>query len=307
MMPLERLLSFTFPLQRGADVRAAQQALRRAGHSPGDADGVFGPDTREAVLRFQRAHSLGADGIVGPRTWARLQAQAPALVPPADWRAIIAPLLPRLTSLHGAPVGQGTRRWRLTPGGVEVDGALPRSQGGVAAQAWARHGEAMQRAAREHGVPVELLLATACTESAGRAEAVREEPGFLDDRTTPHRVSPGMMQTLISTAREALADPRLDRAALLRPEVSLAAGAAYIRRQALRGRSPTAFDPPLVAVAYNAGSLRPADNPWGMVQTRRGDGWHADALTRFLNDGVALLRATPVDAATPSFTGLLAA
>ncbi|MFO0400876.1 MAG: hypothetical protein ACK52P_04115, partial [Alphaproteobacteria bacterium] len=37
---------------------------------------------------------------------------------------------------------------------------------------------------------------------------------------------------------------------------SIRAGAAMIRAQATRRKSPTQFDPPLVAIAYNAGSLR---------------------------------------------------
>lgn len=34
--------------------------------------GQFGPNTREAVLRFQRQMKLDVDGIVGPKTWAAL-------------------------------------------------------------------------------------------------------------------------------------------------------------------------------------------------------------------------------------------
>lgn len=300
MIPLDRTLSFRFPLLTGADVRQAQQALRRAGATLA-ADGVFGPATAEAVLAFQRARGLAADGIIGPATWARLMQDAPPATTRPDWRAMLAPHLPRLTAPHGS----GARQWQLTANGVLLDGILRRAGTPTAARAWATHGAAMQRAAKAQSVPVELLLACACTESGGRADAVREEPGYIDDASTPHRVSPGLMQTLISTAREALANPRIDRAALLDPETSLAAGGAYIRRQALGGRAPTGFDPPLVAIAYNAGSLRPAQNPWGLVQTRRGDGWHADAFCGFFNDAFALFAAVPPDPATPSLFLLL--
>jgi Transglycosylase SLT domain len=190
--------------------------------------------------------------------------------------------------------------------------APPRSPGPprTASLAWERFRAQMGAAAARFGVPVELLLATACTESGGRADAVREEPGYVSDERTPQRVSPGLMQTLIGTAREALGDPSIDRARLLDPATSLLAGAALIRRQAVSGRCPTAFDPPLVCIAYNAGSLREsaaaADCPWGLVQTRRdARHWHADSFVAFLNDGFAVLAADPPDAGTPSFSTIL--
>ncbi len=306
MIPLDRTLSFRFPLLSGADVRLAQQALRRAGMGAMATDGVFGPATRDAVLRFQRAQGLLGDGVIGPATWGRLMQAAPPATTFPGWRAMLQPFLARLTAEHGAPVGTGTRRWRLTAEGLLIDGQRVAAGMPMVARAWAVHGAAMQRAAQAQRVPVELLLACACTESGGRADAVREEPGYLDDQTTPHRVSPGLMQTLISTAREALGDPRLDRARLLEPETSLAAGGAYIRRQAIQARMPTGFDPPLVAIAYNAGSLRPAaSGPWGLVQTRRADHWHADAFCGFFNDAFTVLRAVPPEEATPSLALLL--
>ncbi len=310
MIP-DRTLELRLPMARGSDVRAAQLALLRHGFLRGEADGVFGPLTREAVRLFQARHGLDADGRLGPATWARLLGEQPH-----PWRAELAPFLARLAQPHGSPlgppVGAGTLRWRLVRAGVVVEGeAGPRRSEPaprVAAQAWARHRPALEEAARRFAVPVELLLATACTESAGRADAVREEPGFLSDSLTPHRVSPGLMQTLISTAREALGDPSLGRAALLDARTSALAGAAYIRRQALRGRLPTGFDPPLVAIAYNAGSLRPsrdATDPWGLVQTRRGNGeLHACAFLRFFNDAMAVCDA---GADIPAFRPLLGA
>ena len=87
------------------------------------------------------------------------------------------------------------------------------------------------------------------------------------------------------------------------------AGAAYIRRQARAARLPTGYDPPLVGIAYNAGSLRAtrdATDPWGLVQTRRGSGaWHADSFSAFFGDALAVLRDQPPAKETPSFGALL--
>ena len=38
------------------------------------ADGMFGPLTHRTVIAFQHAHKLDVDGIVGPKTWAALEA-----------------------------------------------------------------------------------------------------------------------------------------------------------------------------------------------------------------------------------------
>ncbi|BAY37507.1 peptidoglycan-binding domain 1 [Nostoc sp. NIES-2111] len=56
----------------GEDVRALQQRLRVAGFYYGNATGIFGPITEEAVKKFQTAYKLDADGIVGPATLSKL-------------------------------------------------------------------------------------------------------------------------------------------------------------------------------------------------------------------------------------------
>jgi peptidoglycan hydrolase-like protein with peptidoglycan-binding domain len=56
-------------------VRVLQRRLTGLGFSPGPIDGRYGPLTTQAVERFQRAYGLSADGIVGPRSVAALNAK----------------------------------------------------------------------------------------------------------------------------------------------------------------------------------------------------------------------------------------
>lgn len=51
-----------------AAVRRLQLRLRWVGFRPGPIDGLFGPLTQGAVVRFQVARGLAADGVVGPDT-----------------------------------------------------------------------------------------------------------------------------------------------------------------------------------------------------------------------------------------------
>jgi hypothetical protein len=57
---------------QGPWVKKLQQLLNALGFGAGPEDGIFGPKTRDAVIRYQRAYRLTADGIVGPRTWGSL-------------------------------------------------------------------------------------------------------------------------------------------------------------------------------------------------------------------------------------------
>ena len=160
---------------------------------------------------------------------------------------------------------------------------------------WEGHAEAINRAARARRVPCELIVATICTESGGRADAVRLEPGYVSDEETPQKVSPGLMQTLVSTARETL-QLSVDRRWLLGPANSIQAGTAYIAKQA----KMTRMDAPLVAAAYNAGRLKHQagrENRWKLRQYPIGTGKHCDRFVRFFNDAVAVLRDHPTRAA----------
>ena len=56
----------------GQAVRALQERLRIAGFYYGNATGIFGPITEEAVKRFQRAYGLDVDGVVGAQTLTKL-------------------------------------------------------------------------------------------------------------------------------------------------------------------------------------------------------------------------------------------
>jgi peptidoglycan hydrolase-like protein with peptidoglycan-binding domain len=65
---------------KGPFVADAQLKLLAKGFDPGPVDGDFGPRTRQAVVAFQAANGLLADGVVGNETWAALDDEAP--VPP---------------------------------------------------------------------------------------------------------------------------------------------------------------------------------------------------------------------------------
>ena len=56
------------PKQKGEDVKKLQLRLKELGYLTGEADGVFGNQTKSAVMRFQKAHGLTRDGVAGPAT-----------------------------------------------------------------------------------------------------------------------------------------------------------------------------------------------------------------------------------------------
>jgi peptidoglycan hydrolase-like protein with peptidoglycan-binding domain len=58
----------------GSDqVRAVQRRLRTADQQAGPVDGLFGPQTEAAVMKFQSTSGLATDGVVGQFTWRALE------------------------------------------------------------------------------------------------------------------------------------------------------------------------------------------------------------------------------------------
>ena len=58
---------------KGSEVRSLQKKLIELGYLSGNADGIFGTKTAEAVKAFQRASKLTVDGVAGAKTLSSLQ------------------------------------------------------------------------------------------------------------------------------------------------------------------------------------------------------------------------------------------
>lgn len=56
----------------GTLVQYLQSTLKTLGFYKGNIDGIFGSQTKSAVIIFQREFGISQDGIVGPNTWAKL-------------------------------------------------------------------------------------------------------------------------------------------------------------------------------------------------------------------------------------------
>lgn len=66
-----RTLKLHKPLMKGPDVQELQVALLEEGFDV-STDGIFGPNTRDAVIAYQKKQGLTADGIAGPATSKKL-------------------------------------------------------------------------------------------------------------------------------------------------------------------------------------------------------------------------------------------
>ncbi|MFH1190968.1 MAG: peptidoglycan-binding domain-containing protein [Candidatus Omnitrophota bacterium] len=58
----------TYSVLVNLSVRQIQKALKSSGFYQGAVDGKIGSKTKGAIIKFQKAHNLKADGIVGKKT-----------------------------------------------------------------------------------------------------------------------------------------------------------------------------------------------------------------------------------------------
>lgn len=103
------------PGATGDVVRRLQRALHRTPDLGLVVDGIFGPNTEQAVKDFQAGAGLTVDGIVGPHTWNTLPDGAPMpLLQEGSSGNVVRSLQTVLT--NGA-----TGEWNTGPGGVDGD------------------------------------------------------------------------------------------------------------------------------------------------------------------------------------------
>lgn len=133
----------------------------------------------------------------------------------------------------------------------------------------------VDRAARQHGLPIALVRAVVEVESGGNPLSIRYEPGFFDRYVRDLKISPvypcslqtervaratswGLMQIMGQKAREmGYADPYLSR--LCEPDFGLEYGCRFLAALAKLHLDRLGYAG--VVAAYNAGS--PRKNPDG--------------------------------------------
>lgn len=184
-------------------------------------------------------------------------------------------------------------RWREDRA-LEVEGhdAPPRTNGAPLTMRtlWRDYGGDIERAASRHNVRAEGLAALLACEAGRRggyhldARSRRHEPGYVSDEQTPRRVSVGLAQTLISTAREVAErldlwpGEHVDAAMLEIPSRSIELGAGYLRLLAAQYGTD---DPLLLQAGYNAGRIRRGDDPFHLYVF---DNARSMRFARYLND-----------------------
>lgn len=226
-----------------------------------------------------------------------------------------------ITPDNGWKQYRNSKRWRILDSGaieVEGDGVIRTRGEPVTARTFLQEHEAAAREASiKFNIPIAWIFGMACVEAVRlkngfslNPRSIREEDNYVSDEKTPNQVSPGMMQTLISTAAamNKKFGLKLDvtREGLFVARTSILLGTAYMRDRAdyYKGgvdtgrvvasvpKSERVFDPfdfVYCVAAYNAGKVYPntsADYPFKM---RTFSPTRTERAIRFHNDMIAVL------------------
>lgn len=102
-------------------VATVQAQLKKLGFNPGAIDGIRGRNTIRAVKAFQKSRRLVSDGIVGPRTWAKLfpKQKLPNAVDTVPWLDLAL----SKKGLHEKRDNSFLKRWLRSDGGSIGDPA----------------------------------------------------------------------------------------------------------------------------------------------------------------------------------------
>jgi len=191
----------------------------------------------------------------------------------------------------------------MADGRIDVEGDGPvRTEGAprTAWTLWQDHRAAMLRARDQFDIPLATIAGIICVES------VPGKPDWWRRDTTSHRREPsgaqsgGLMQTLVSTARQVnstyqlfwqLGDDGKTLAALSLQDLfvaerSIMLGTGYLRTLADSDASGVVdCDPMMLCAAYNAGAIYETDrNRWRMRTYGAG---RLEKFARFYNDFLA--------------------
>ncbi|MEN6325919.1 MAG: peptidoglycan-binding protein [Syntrophomonas sp.] len=102
---------------RGEEVRSLQADLTVLGYNTQGVDGIFGQNTYDAVLAYQQAHRLPADGIAGDNTRAALNREIADAVYTLQWRDSLEAVASKYgTTVQAIRELNGITSWVLPPG-----------------------------------------------------------------------------------------------------------------------------------------------------------------------------------------------